>query len=258
MTRLLTRRRILIGAALAAPPVILGLTGQLPAAKRGVKSAKRAFLASGERFSNAVHSRIGRTALAREFAPEDISPHFRTNGATEANSPDWLLARENNFATWSLKLHGLFNAPQSFPLARIRAMPARSQITRHDCVEGWSAIGGWTGVPLASLLNAAGLAADARYIVFWCADVFRGWQYYESIDLIDAFHPQTILAYAMNGAPLPIGHGAPLRLRVERQLGYKHAKFVTRIQAVASLETLGQGKGGFWEDVSGYEWFAGI
>jgi len=94
--------------------------------------------------------------------------------------------------------------------------------------------------------------------VFWCADVIRGWQYYESIDLIDAYHPQTILAYGMNGAALPVGHGAPLRLRVERQLGYKQAKFVTRIEVVSDLASVGHGNGGFWEDVSGYEWYAGI
>lgn len=254
MSRLLTRRRLLIGASLAAPPVILGATGRLPT----LKQVKNAYLGSGERLAQAVHSRVNRRALAREFAPGDISPIFRTNGATEGNSPDWLIAQEDDFATWSLPLDGLFHSPRRFSLAEMRAMPARSQITRHDCVEGWSAIGGWTGVPLSVLLDTAGLAADARYIVFWCADVFRGWQYYESIDLIDAYHPQTILAYDMNGARLPTGHGAPLRLRVERQLGYKHAKFVMRVQAVTSMEDIGEGKGGFWEDASGYEWFAGI
>ena len=92
-----------------------------------------------------------------------------------------------------------------------------------------------------------------------CADDFRGdGAYYESIDLVDAFHPQTILAYGMNDATLPIGHGAPIRLRVERQLGYKHAKFVMRVEAVASLAAIGQGRGGFWEDVGGYDWYAGI
>ena len=137
-------------------------------------------------------------------------------------------------------------------------MPARSQITRHDCVEGWSAIGKWTGVPLGALLDAVELEPSARYIVFHCADDFRGTNYYESIDLVDAFHPQTILAYGMNDGELPVGHGAPLRLRVERQLGYKQAKFVMRVEAVESLEAIGRGKGGYWEDNTGYEWYAGI
>ena len=143
-------------------------------------------------------------------------------------------------------------------LAELRAMPARSQITRHDCVEGWSAIGKWTGVPLSHLLGQAGLKPEARYIVFRCADTFRGTLYYESIDLVDALHPQTILAYGMNDGPLPVGHGAPIRLRVERQLGYKHAKFIMQIEAVDSLAPIGRGKGGFWEDLIDYDWYAGI
>ena len=137
-------------------------------------------------------------------------------------------------------------------------MPARTQITRHDCVEGWSAIGKWTGVPLGQLLDRVRLRPEARYIVFHCADDFRGTTYYESIDLVDAFHPQTILAYGMNDADLPIGHGAPLRLRVERQLGYKHAKFVMRVEAVASLAAHRPGQGRLLGGYSDYDWYAGI
>jgi DMSO/TMAO reductase YedYZ molybdopterin-dependent catalytic subunit len=137
-------------------------------------------------------------------------------------------------------------------------MPSRTQITRHDCVEGWSCIGKWKGVPLGVLLDHARLLPGARYIVFHCADTMDdGGRYYESVDLIDAFHPQTILAYEMNDRVLPIPHGAPLRLRDERQLGYKMAKYVMRVEAVASLASLAGGKGGYWED-RGYEWYAGI
>jgi DMSO/TMAO reductase YedYZ molybdopterin-dependent catalytic subunit len=143
-------------------------------------------------------------------------------------------------------------------LAQLRGLPQRSQITRHDCVEGWSAIGGWTGPQLGPLLRHAGLLPQAKYIVFHCADDFGSSKYYESIDLVDAFHPQTILAHALNGQPLPIANGAPIRLRVERQLGYKHAKYVMRIQAVASLAGIGAGKGGYWEDSGDYAWYAGI
>ncbi|MGB3022714.1 MAG: molybdopterin-dependent oxidoreductase, partial [Methyloceanibacter sp.] len=146
--------------------------------------------------------------------------------------------------------------------AELRAMPARTQITRHDCVEGWSSIGKWTGVPLTALLEKAELKPSARYIVFYCADDLGetgsdDGKYYESVGLEDAFHPQTILAYAMNGAALPIPHGAPLRLRVERQLGYKMAKYVMRIEAVDEIAPIRGGMGGFWED-RGYEWYAGI
>ena len=137
-------------------------------------------------------------------------------------------------------------------------MPQREQITRHDCVEGWSAIGKWRGPQLGPLLAQAGLLPDARYAVFHCADLYGGAPYYESIDLVDAFHPQTILAWALNDAPLSEGHGAPVRLRVERQLGYKHAKYVMRIELVSSLAAIYGGKGGLWEDRSGYQWYAGI
>ena len=181
-----------------------------------------------------------------------MSPEFRTNGNTEARSPEWRRHAAAGFAGWRLRVDGLVEAPAAFSLAELRAMPARSQITRHDCVEGWSAIGKWTGVPLAEVLDRVRLRPEARFIVLHCADDFAtGLQrlpYYESIDLVDAFHPQTILAYGMNDTTLPIGHGAPIRLRVERQLGYKHAKFVMRVEAVASLAAIGQGKGGFWED----------
>jgi len=254
MSRLFTRRRMLIGAALAAPPVLLGLTGHLPSARR----IKRAYLATGEALAHGAHSRLFHDALAREYPPEAVSPIFRTNGMTEGNTPDWVIGRETGFADWSLKVGGLVHNPRNFSIAELRGLPSRTQITRHDCVEGWSAIAEWTGAPLSALLKTVNLAADARFVVFWSSDIFRGMQYYESIDLIDAFHPQTILAYGMNGAALPAQHGAPLRLRVERQLGYKQAKFIERIEAVASLEHVGLGKGGFWEDVSGYEWYAGI
>lgn len=218
----------------------------------------RRVLASAEGLTMGAQRAIGGDALAREYSEAEMSPVFRANGSRTADTAEYRAMLANGFADYRLRIDGLVARPLSLSLEALRRLPARTQITRHDCVEGWSAIGGWTGVPLSVLLDTAGLAADARYIVFWCADVFRGWQYYESIDLIDAYHPQTILAYDMNGARLPTGHGAPLRLRVERQLGYKHAKFVMRVQAVTSMEDIGEGKGGFWEDASGYEWFAGI
>jgi DMSO/TMAO reductase YedYZ molybdopterin-dependent catalytic subunit len=201
---------------------------------------------------------IDRTALAREFDAADMSPIFRTNGNIMPASPAYQAQVAAAFAGWRLSVDGLVNRPLSLPLDRIRRLPARTQITRHDCVEGWSAIGKWTGVPLGLLLRGAGLRPEARYIVFHCADDFHGVPYYESIDLVDAFHPQTILTWGMNDRLLDVGHGAPLRLRVERQLGYKQAKYVMRVEAVASLAGIGRGKGGYWEDAAGYQWYAGI
>ena len=205
---------------------------------------------------------IDRKALAREFQPSDISPDFRANGSTDPQDPAYLALKATAFADYHLTVDGLVDRPQSLSLADLRALPSRTQITRHDCVEGWSSIAKWTGVPLAQILDRAGLKPQARYVVFHCYDTLDGpmdgkGRYYESVDLLDAHHPQTILAYAMNDRALPVAHGAPLRLRVERQLGYKQAKYIQRIEAVADYRHLHSGGGGFWED-RGYEWYAGI
>ena len=199
-----------------------------------------------------------RGALAREFTTADLSPVFRANGTRNPAAADYQALAAGNFADYRLRIDGLVRRPLSLSLARLRSLPARTQITRHDCVEGWSAIGRWTGTPLRGLLNEAGLLPAAKYIVFHCADDYGPGKYYESIDLVDAFHPQTILAWGLNGRTLPIANGAPLRLRVERQLGYKHAKYVVRVDAVASLAGIGAGKGGYWEDSNDYAWYAGI
>jgi DMSO/TMAO reductase YedYZ molybdopterin-dependent catalytic subunit len=215
-------------------------------------------LAAVEDWNRTVHRALAkRTALAREFSSADISPTFRGNGTTAPASPAYAAHAASRFADWRLAVDGLVERPLSLSLADLKTLPQRTQITRHDCVEGWSAIGQWTGVPLHDLLSAAGLRPEAKFVVFHCADALSGVPYYESIDLIDALHPQTIVAHALNGAPLPVKNGAPLRMRIERQLGYKHAKYVERIEAVASLAGIGGGKGGYWED-RGYQWYAGI
>ena len=199
-----------------------------------------------------------RSALAPEFTRAQMSPTFRTNGNTMPASDDYQQHLADGFADWRLVIDGLVKQPLSLSLAQLRAAPQRTQITRHECVEGWSAIGQWTGTPLRLLLKHAGLRPNARFVVLHCADDSGGTPYYESIDLVDAFHPQTILAWGMNGHSLAVGHGAPLRLRVERQLGYKQAKYVMRVEAVDSLAPIGKGKGGYWEDVADYQWYAGI
>lgn len=225
----------------------------------GKSAAGRDILFKAEAVHRSLQRVItNRDALAREFSPEDMSPRFRSNGTRNPNTDAYRALAENRFADWRLRVDGLVARPLSLSLADLRAMPQRAQITRHDCVEGWSAIGKWQGPKLSAILDAAGLRDTARYLVFHCADSLRGGAYYESVDLIDAFHPQTIMAWAMNDHILPVAHGAPVRLRVERQLGYKHAKYVMRVEAVASLDGIGRGKGGYWEDVADYEWYAGI
>jgi len=200
--------------------------------------------------------------LAPEYNESDISKVFKPNGTTDPESDAYIALRDTGFKDWKLEVAGLVERPLTLSLDQLRALPSRTQITRHDCVEGWSCIGKWKGAKLGALLAEARLKSEARYIVFHCADSLGDADdgsddYYESIGLADAFHPQTLLAYDMNDAPLDVAHGAPIRLRVERHLGYKQAKYVMKVEAVASLDRLHGGFGGYWED-RGYEWYGGI
>jgi DMSO/TMAO reductase YedYZ molybdopterin-dependent catalytic subunit len=206
---------------------------------------------------------VGRQALAAEFTEADLSPHFKSNGTSMPDDEGYQALARNGFTEWRLEIGGLVEHPARFSLDELRASPSRTQITRHDCVEGWSCIGKWTGARLSALLDRAVVKPAARYVMFYCADPMEETldgadsRYYESIDLDTAYHPQTILAYAMNDKVLPIPYGAPLRLRAERQLGYKMAKYIMRIELVDSFAQIRGGKGGYWED-QGYEWYAGI
>jgi DMSO/TMAO reductase YedYZ molybdopterin-dependent catalytic subunit len=222
-----------------------------------------AALGSAERWTYTAQRLIlGRDALAQQYSEADISPHPRSNGTSDPDTDAYNRLARGGFAAWRLEVGGLVERPAALSLDELRGMPSRTQITRHDCVEGWSYIAKWQGVPLSAVLERVGLKPNARYIAFFCADTLEltldgTGRYYETIDLTDARHPQTILAYAMNGRPLPIPYGAPLRLRLERQLGYKMAKYIMRIEVVPSFAAIGGGKGGYWED-QGYEWYAGI
>lgn len=221
------------------------------------------FIASANGLSYRAQRLIGGGhALAQEYTEADIRQGQRPNGSTNPDGAEYLALKEGGWAGYRLAVKGLVERPQSLSLADLRAMPSRTQITRHDCVEGWSCIAKWTGVPLGAVLDRAGPRAAARFVVFRCYDVIEqslagGILYYESIDMIDARHPQTILAYGMNGADLPVANGAPLRLRVERQLGYKMAKYVHTIELASDLKGYGEGHGSYWAD-RGYDWYAGI
>ena len=221
-------------------------------------------LKSAQHLSHAAHRVVaGRKAMAQEFAPADVAAHFKANGTLVPRDADYQALVRSGFADWHLQIDGLVEKPADFSLADLRAMPSRTQITRHDCVEGWSSIGKWKGVQLSRLLEQVKPLASARYVVFRCADSMdepapgRDSKYYESVDMDDATHVQTLLAYELNDQPLPVNNGAPLRARVERQLGYKHAKYVMRIELVDSFAKIRGGQGGYWED-QGYEWYAGI
>ena len=206
---------------------------------------------------------LGHEPLAPEYASSDISAVFYANGSTDPDDEHYKTMAAEGFTSYKLAVDGLVENDLDLTLAELRALPGRTQITRHDCVEGWSCIGEWTGTPLQGVLDRAVLKPAARYVVFHGFDTMDDGElsgptpFYGSIDLLAARHPQTILAYAMNGHPLPVKYGAPLRLRVERQLGYKMTKYIRRIQVVSDFTQIGQGKGGYWED-NGYQWYAGI
>jgi DMSO/TMAO reductase YedYZ molybdopterin-dependent catalytic subunit len=253
------RRKLLTGAAVglgAVPLAGCDFYSQNPTVRKILDSAERLTESTQRLF-------LSQQTLAQEFTEADISAHFRANGSTDPDDPAYQSAAQSGFADWQLEIGGLVDQPLRLSLRDLRAMPSRTQITRHDCVEGWSCIGKWKGVPLGTVLQHAGLQSNAKYIVFFCADSLEesffgeGDKYYESIDLADAFHPQTILAYEMNDTPLPVPYGAPLRLRLERQLGYKMAKYIMRIEAVESFQHIAGGHGSYWAD-RGYEWYAGI
>jgi DMSO/TMAO reductase YedYZ molybdopterin-dependent catalytic subunit len=254
----LTRRKLLFGAVQGTGILLLSGCEKV---FNGLQQNKKflSLLESAEGANRRLLRLLtGRNKLAREFTEQDISRYFKPNGNPPPITMDYVADAQKNWKVWRLEVSGLVNQPVRFSLAELRSMPSRTQITRHDCVEGWSAIGKWKGVPLTEIIQRVQPTPEAKYVVFYCMDTDdNGANYYESLDFRDAMHPQTILAYERNDHALPVDHGAPLRLRVETQLGYKMAKYIRRIDFVSSYNQIAQGKGGYWED-QGYEWYAGI
>ena len=256
--KVIDRRRLLLGGLGLTGAVALGGCDRLAASRVGQTA-----LQTGEDATQFVQRLLlSPQNLAREYSEARISSYFKPNGSTDPQDAAYKALAADQFAGYRLKVGGLVEHPFEISLDELRALPARSQITRHDCVEGWSCIGKWTGVPLRALLERAKIKPQARYVVFRCFDNMDDGglspvRYYESVDLVDAFHAQTILAYAMNDAALPVAHGAPLRLRVERQLGYKMPKYISSVEVVDSFAGIDGGRGGYWED-NGYDWYAGL
>lgn len=216
-------------------------------------------LSLAEPLNRGTQRALSRARLAQEFPASMIAPSFRANGTLAPQTPEYRALQANGFRDYRLQVVGLVERPLEFSLDALRALPNRTQVTRHDCVEGWSVIGQWTGVPLAHLLDLARPRPGARVVVFHCFDDLAGdgSRYYESVDLVDAYHPQTIAAHMLNGSPLPIANGAPLRMRIERKLGYKQPKYVRTIELAPGYAAFGGGRGGYWED-RGYDWWGGI
>lgn len=247
------RRSILAGLATGIGAAFLSGCSKIAKSDNGSR-----LLDAAEGWHEAAHKALRGDALAPEYTKGDISPFFRGNGTTEIDTPGYAEQLANGFPDWRIAITGLVEHPLLLSMENLRRLPQRTQITRHDCVEGWSAVGEWTGPQLSTVLQGAGLKPEARYIVFRCADRLGDADYYESVDVEEALHPQTILAHRLNGEPLPMRNGAPVRVRIERQLGYKSAKYLTAIEAVESLDQIGLGKGGYWEDRADYQWYAGI
>ncbi len=253
MTDLITRRSVLGG--LAATGTVLAGCSRLDD-----KTPFRQLLSASDGFTlHAQRLILANRPLVRELSLAELSSAFPTNGTTLPKGDNYQRMLDTQFSDWRLRVHGLVDRPVSFSLAQLKVLRSRTQITMHNCDEGWSAVGQWTGVPLSDVLSLSGLKSSARYVVFHCLDKMEvdGNYYYESLDLLDALHPQTILAYAMNGKALPVGYGAPLRLRVETQIGYKNAKYIDRIEVVDQLSSIGKGRGGWWEDFDRAVWYAG-
>jgi DMSO/TMAO reductase YedYZ molybdopterin-dependent catalytic subunit len=191
--------------------------------------------------------------LAREYPRSEVADPFPTWNQTNPRNEEYQRHLSEGFSNYRLTIAGLVERPRELSLDEIKGLPARTQITAHVCEQGWSAIGEWTGTPLQRVLEAAGgVTSAARYVVI---ETFDRW--YEAYDLFEVAHPQTILAYGLNGRDLPRGNGAPLRLRVERQCGYKNLKFLRSIQVVDSVASFGRGTGGTNSDF-GFHWFAGV
>jgi DMSO/TMAO reductase YedYZ molybdopterin-dependent catalytic subunit len=206
----------------------------------------------GETLTYAAQRLLTRHSLAREFAPGQISKEPFANDVSPLGD-DFKRLQDGAFTGWRLAVDGMVARPASFSLDQIRSYPRRSQITHLACEEGWSYIAQWTGVPLSHILNLVGTLPQARYVIY------RSFQpdWWESIDMADAMHPQTLVTHGMNGGELPVAFGGPLRLRVPRQLGYKSVKYITRLTVTDSLKRFGKGLGSAAPE-GGYAWYAGI
>jgi DMSO/TMAO reductase YedYZ molybdopterin-dependent catalytic subunit len=265
MAKLITNRRRLLGlGAAGAGSLLLAGCNQFDFLGQRNDPVRNFLERANTLTYQAQRALVGEQALAREFSESEIRQGQRPNGSTDPRQTVELYRdlAAGGFAAYRLRITGLVETPKEYTLAELQNMPGRTQITRHDCVEGWSCIAKWKGVPLGRLLDEAKVKPNARFVVYHCYDLMGGGlsapePYYTSSDLIDAFHPQTIAAYGLNGGALPIENGAPVRVRIERALGYKQPKYVHTIELVESFAQFGMGQGGYWED-HGYDWYGGI
>ena len=252
MSRLSRRKLIATGLAATAGASGLAVAAKL-ADRYGLLPPDHGTLyGAGETLTYAAQRLLTRYSMAREFPHSQISKTPFVNGDPPENDAFKRL-QARALTDWRLAVDGMVARPAAFSLAEIKSFPSRSQITHIACEEGWSFIAEWTGVPLSHILNVAGILPKARYVVYF--SVQPDW--WDSVDMADALHPQTLVGYGLNGGDLPVGNGGPLRLRVPRQLGYKNVKYITRLTVTDSLKNFGKGLGSASPE-GGYAWYAGI
>ena len=252
--RLISRRHALVAGLTSVGGLLL------PGCSRRLPPTYGHVLRMGDNLTYAAHrTLLPGQSLAREYSRADITslPAIGTTNPADSRQayfsadqgPAYERLQHGGFADWRLTVEGHVTRPRSWSLAELKRLPSRTQITRHQCEEGWSSIAEWTGVPLHQVLDAAGMRPSARFVQFHAFDDIA-----DGIDLLDALHPQTILAYGLNGRELSVPHGAPLRLRVERQLGYKSVKYLRRIVVTEEFDDLGR----LGPLQNGWSWYAGI
>jgi DMSO/TMAO reductase YedYZ molybdopterin-dependent catalytic subunit len=247
-------RRSFFTAGLAATAGVSGVAvaGKLAQRYGLIPPDSGGIYGPGETLTYAAQRLLTRHSLAREFPRSMISKVPFANEMPPL-SDAFKRFQSGGFSDWRLSVDGMVARPMSLSLPDLKSLPVRSQITEVVCEEGWSYIAEWIGTPLLDVLNAAGVLPQARYVVYFSIDP----DWWESIDMADARHPQTLLTWAMNDGDLPVGFGGPLRLRVPRQLGYKSVKFITRLTITDSLKGFGKGLGSAAPE-GGYAWYAGI
>ena len=252
MSQISRRKLITMGLGAAA-----GITGVAVAAKLAGKHGlippdSSGVYGPGETLTYAAHRLLGSHALAREFSRDQISKTPFANNVDPLGD-DFQRLQAGSFADWRLKVDGMAAHPTAFSLAEIKSFPTSSNVTMIGCEEGWTYIAEWEGVPLSYILDRVGALPQVRYVVY------RSFQpdWWESIDMADALHPQTLVTHRMNGSELPVPFGGPLRLRVPRQLGYKSVKYITQLTLTDSLKSFGKGLGSSAPE-GGYAWYAGI
>jgi methionine sulfoxide reductase catalytic subunit len=248
-----------VAAGLFALYVIAVIAVHSWATGYSLKNPRRIKNALGRIIEPARHMLFRTLVSKQQHNAEEIAEYFPVNGYPPTNQKEYEKLLENNFANWNLKVFGLVEKPLELSISDLRKMHKQHQITEHSCIQGWTAIAAWTGVVMNEIIVECKPKPEAKYVIFHSLQSDdKGREYYEVLDIELAKHPQTLLAYEMNGSPVPVAHGAPVRLRVETQLGYKQVKWLKSIEFVSEYKSIGEGQGGYREDVMHYGIGAGI